>query len=57
MKGELFTSMNYEENGVTNPLNIIREYSGKEMDYAMKTASGFGGGNIALIFKKLRNGI
>ncbi len=57
LKGELFTSLNYDESGVSKPLNIIREYRKTEMRYALKTASGFGGCNIALIFKKKRNGI
>lgn len=57
LNGEVFKSLNYEENGVSKPLNIIKEYRKKEMNYAMKTASGFGGCNIALIFKKVGDGI
>ena len=54
---EVFRSLNYDEPGLTNQLNIIEENRRNVMNYAMKTASGFGGCNIALIFKKTGDGI
>lgn len=56
INGELFKSLNYERNGLTKPLNIIKGYQKYKMKYAMKTASGFGGCNIAMIFKRVENG-
>ena len=55
LNNEMFKSLNYEEPGVSKPLNIITKNREKEMKYAMKTASGFGGCNIAMIFKKMTN--
>lgn len=57
LNNEVFKSLHYEGPGVSKPLNIIEEYGKKEMKYAMKTASGFGGCNIAMIFKKAGYGI
>lgn len=56
-EGHLFKSLNYDENGLSRPLNIVTDYREKKMESAMKTASGFGGCNIALIFKKSENGL
>ncbi|PRX47395.1 beta-ketoacyl synthase N-terminal-like domain-containing protein [Salegentibacter salegens] len=52
LNNELFTSKNFGELGVSKPLNIIQKNEQKEMSYALKTASGFGGCNLALVFKK-----
>jgi len=49
----LIASLGYDENGVTNELNIIRETEVKPLNIFLKTASGFGGCNTAVIFKKL----
>ena len=57
LRNELFTSLNYRESGVPFPLNIIRENRKESLKYALKTASGFGGCNLALIFKKEENGV
>ncbi len=48
----LFHSYGYGNHGVTVPLNIISGHREAEMEYIVKTASGFGGCNAALIFKK-----
>ncbi len=48
----LIASLGYDENGVTNELNIIKETEEKPLNTFLKTASGFGGCNTAVIFKK-----
>ena len=46
----LIPSKNFEETGVTQPLNIIKENKTADIKYILKTASGFGGCNSALIY-------
>ncbi|RXM38822.1 beta-ketoacyl synthase [Chryseobacterium sp. CH21] len=48
----LLPSKNFEETGVTQPLNIIRENKTAEIKYILKTASGFGGCNAAVVLEK-----
>ncbi|SIQ44956.1 beta-ketoacyl synthase N-terminal-like domain-containing protein [Chryseobacterium sp. RU33C] len=48
----LLPSKNFEETGITQPLNIIRENQTAEIKYILKTASGFGGCNAALVLEK-----
>lgn len=50
--GLLIASKNCGEPGVSHPINIIRENGQKEIKYILKTASGFGGCNAAVILKK-----
>jgi 3-oxoacyl-[acyl-carrier-protein] synthase-1 len=38
--------------GVSKPLNILRKNTKTKLNYTLKTASGFGGCNLALVFKK-----
>jgi 3-oxoacyl-[acyl-carrier-protein] synthase I len=52
MNDELYRSLNYQEHGISKPLNIITCHQDSEINYAMKISSGFGGCNLALIFKK-----
>ena len=52
LNNELFGSKNFTGLGVSKPLNIIQENQEKEINYALKTASGFGGCNLALVFEK-----
>lgn len=47
----LFKSLEFSEQG-SNKINIIRENESKRVNVVLKTASGFGGGNAALIVKK-----
>ncbi|MDR6301672.1 beta-ketoacyl synthase N-terminal-like domain-containing protein [Mesonia maritima] len=49
---ELYKSLGYYENGVTKPLTITEKYEQKPLKIALKTASGFGGCNYAIIFEK-----
>lgn len=48
----LIKSLNFSENGVSQPINVIAENTEKEISTILKTASGFGGCNSALILKK-----
>ena len=48
----LFSSLGFQELGVSKPLNIIKNTQEKEIHTFLKTASGFGGCNTAVIFKK-----
>jgi 3-oxoacyl-[acyl-carrier-protein] synthase-1 len=51
-KNWLIKSIGYEKHGVTEPLNVIKTTEPKELRCVLKTGSGFGGGNNALIFGK-----
>ncbi|PHS67656.1 MAG: beta-ketoacyl synthase [Flavobacterium sp.] len=48
----LITSKGFDEIGVSEPINIIETTTNKELNVFLKTASGFGGCNTAVIFKK-----
>ena len=48
----LFKSLGYETSGTSYPLNIITHTQKSEINYCLKTASGFGGCNAALLFAK-----
>lgn len=52
LNNELYESLNFDELGVSKPLNIIQKLEKKELKSALKTASGFGGCNLALVLKK-----
>ena len=45
----LFKSAGYEENGVSRPLNVITKHAEGPVRKALKTASGFGGCNAAIV--------
>lgn len=49
----LFRSAGYENQGVSVGLNIINEHTVAEIRTCLKTASGFGGSNAAVVFQKL----
>ena len=49
----LFSSMGFDELGVSKPLAVIEEIESKPLKTFLKTASGFGGCNTAVIFQKL----
>jgi len=55
LNNELYTSLNFDEIGVSKPLNVIGVFERKELRFAVKTASGFGGCNLALVLKKEYN--
>jgi len=52
LNSELFVSHNFTVSGVSKNLNIIQENQKKELKLALKTASGFGGCNLAMLLKK-----
>ncbi len=49
----LFASKGLQELGVSKPLNVINATAHQEIDTFLKTASGFGGCNTAVIFQKV----
>jgi 3-oxoacyl-[acyl-carrier-protein] synthase-1 len=51
----LYASMGFTELGVSQPLNIITAPTAKNLNYFLKTASGFGGCNTAAVFKKVQS--
>lgn len=52
LQNTLIPSKNFEETGTSQPLNIIKENQPAEIKYILKTASGFGGCNAAIILEK-----
>lgn len=52
LNNELYPSLNFDEIGVSKSLNLIQNFKSIPLEYALKTASGFGGCNLALVFKK-----
>jgi 3-oxoacyl-[acyl-carrier-protein] synthase-1 len=53
-RNQLIASKGFNENGVSQNINIIDNNSEKEITYFLKTASGFGGCNTAVIFEKIK---
>jgi 3-oxoacyl-[acyl-carrier-protein] synthase-1 len=51
----LYTSLGIDEVGVSVPLNVIKNSYKKTINVFLKTASGFGGCNTAVLFKKCTN--
>ena len=54
-KNILFISKGFDDLGVSKNINIIKENTSKKLSIFLKTASGFGGCNTAVIFKKTNN--
>lgn len=54
LESKLFISLGYDEMGMSQPINIIEKNEDKEMNYFLKTASGFGGCNTAVLFEKVK---
>ncbi len=52
IQNKFFVSLGFDEMGVSQPINIIQKNENKNCDYFLKTASGFGGCNTAVVFKK-----
>jgi len=50
---QVFKSIGYEEKGTSEPLNVATETINKPLNIVLKTASGFGGGNAALLLKNV----
>ncbi|MRI00810.1 beta-ketoacyl synthase [Kriegella sp. EG-1] len=51
----LFSSLGFKELGVSKPLNIITKTKSQKLNTFLKTASGFGGCNTAVIFEKINH--
>lgn len=54
LDNKLFASLGFDEMGVSKPINIIQKTENKELNCFLKTASGFGGCNTAVIFEKIK---
>lgn len=52
LNNTLIPSKNFTEMGVSQDLNIIKENQSAEITYILKTASGFGGCNAAIVLEK-----
>jgi len=52
-QNQLFTNLGFRELGVSKPLNIIQKTTTATLNTFIKTGSGFGGCNTAVIFKKV----
>ncbi|HXS37340.1 MAG TPA: beta-ketoacyl synthase N-terminal-like domain-containing protein [Flavipsychrobacter sp.] len=50
---QLIPSAGFQKMGVSVPLNISTSMSAANIKYALKTASGFGGSNAAVIWKRI----
>ena len=50
---ELFRSAGFETLGISRHINILTDHIAKEVNHCLKTASGFGGCNAAIVFKKI----
>jgi 3-oxoacyl-[acyl-carrier-protein] synthase-1 len=49
----LYKSLGFDTLGVINPINVITKTTKKPLKIFLKTASGFGGCNTAVLFKKV----
>ncbi len=49
----LIETAGYSEHGVSEPINVIKEFNETEVKNFLKTASGFGGSNAAAYFSEL----
>ena len=50
---ELFRSAGFQISGTSEKINVLTNHLAKEVNCCLKTASGFGGCNGAIIFKKI----
>ncbi|HSZ71681.1 MAG TPA: beta-ketoacyl synthase N-terminal-like domain-containing protein, partial [Cytophagaceae bacterium] len=53
LNNTLVKSLGYKEQGTDGAVNVTKEFIKKEVNTLLKTASGFGGCNSALILKKV----
>ena len=51
-RNTIVSTYGFEESGVSKPLNIQKENAYKLIHRFLKTASGFGGCNAAIVFEK-----
>ncbi|QGK76160.1 beta-ketoacyl synthase N-terminal-like domain-containing protein [Flavobacterium sp. SLB02] len=50
----LFESKGFDEMGVSESINVIEKNEQADIEYFLKTASGFGGCNTAVVFEKIK---
>ena len=53
-QNKVFESKGFDEIGVSEAINIIEKNEEKNIEFFLKTASGFGGCNTAVIFEKVK---
>ncbi|MCB0443096.1 MAG: beta-ketoacyl synthase, partial [Flavobacterium sp.] len=53
-QNQLIVSKGYENEGTTQSIEVIKENKTQEINRFLKTASGFGGCNTAVIFEKIK---
>lgn len=53
LESKLFVSLGFDELGVSQSINVIEKNENKNSKYFLKTASGFGGCNSAVLFEKV----
>jgi len=53
LESKLFVSLGFDELGVSQSINVIKKNENKSSRYFLKTASGFGGCNSAVLFEKV----
>jgi 3-oxoacyl-[acyl-carrier-protein] synthase-1 len=53
-QNKLFESKGFDEIGVSENINVIEKNQEQKIDYFLKTASGFGGCNTAVVFEKVK---
>jgi len=51
----IFPTYGFQHHGVSAPLHVVKHIEQAEISHALKTASGFGGCNAALVFSKCIN--
>ncbi|WKL46782.1 beta-ketoacyl synthase N-terminal-like domain-containing protein [Flavobacterium pectinovorum] len=54
-KNMLFESKGFDEIGVSETINVIEKNEEANINYFLKTASGFGGCNTAVVFEKVKH--
>lgn len=52
-QNKVLPSLGFSELGVSKPITVFTESQTKNMNYFLKTASGFGGCNTAILFEKV----
>jgi 3-oxoacyl-[acyl-carrier-protein] synthase-1 len=52
-ESKLFVSLGFDTIGVSQPIHVIEQNEDKNINYFLKTASGFGGCNTAVLFEKV----
>jgi 3-oxoacyl-[acyl-carrier-protein] synthase-1 len=53
LENKLFVSLGFDAIGVSQPINVIEKNEDKNVRFFLKTASGFGGCNTAVVFEKV----